>query len=365
MNVQRKKKISIRWLLGLSLAICALLLAACSGGGGGNGNNANASTTPTEAPVNGFGIASNHVHSLLALPGNVLVLATHLGLFRSTDGGNAWTMVAGGSGQTMAGLMTESLGVSPLNGQRLYVLTLPAVYPWNTVGLYTSADGGQTWKLAVASASLTPEEIYLEEPGNDSANEVYIYIPDRGAQGLLVSMDDGQHFSNTGNLPFGNILGLLAIPGEPGHLLAYGDNGVARSIDGGKHWQVIQGIVGGVTDMTTTGPHSPIYASGDAGVMVSKDDGETFPVVNQASYAGLVVSPTQSQVVYGKTGLAVYRSSDGGHTWSALPHINGNLAEMAVDPSNPSLLYLSLSYPTEVYDFQPSDTAWQSLTPKA
>jgi photosystem II stability/assembly factor-like uncharacterized protein len=182
---------------------------------------------------------------------------------------------------------------------------------------------------------------------------------------LLVSMDDGQHFSNTGKLPFGNILGLLAIPGEPGHLLAYGDNGVARSIDGGKNWQVIKGIVGGVTDMTTTGPHRPIYASGDAGVMVSKDDGATFPVVNDASYASLVVSPTQSQVVYGKTGLAVYRSTDGGHTWSALPHISGNLAEMAVNPDDPSLLYLSLSYPTAVYDFNQNNTAWQSLTPKA
>jgi photosystem II stability/assembly factor-like uncharacterized protein len=361
MNVQQKKTSSIQWLFGFSLVLLALLTAACSGGGGGTG----ASATPTEAPVNGFGTASNHVHSLLALPGNVLILATHFGLFRSQDDGTTWKMVAGGSGQTMSGLMTEVLAASPLNAQRLYVLTLPAVHPWNTVGLYTSDDAGQTWKLAVSSASLTPEEIYLEEPGNDTANEVYIYVPDRGAQGLLVSMDDGQHFSNTGNLPFGNILGLLAVPGEPGHLLAYGDNGVARSTDSGKHWQVIKGIVGGVTDMTTSGPHRPIYASGDAGVMVSKDDGMTFPVVNQASYAGLVVSPTQPQILYGKTGLAVYRSTDGGHTWSSLPHISGNLAEMAVSLDDPSLLYLSLSYPTAVFDFKQNTTAWQSLTPKA
>lgn len=348
-------------MFGFSLLLLALLISACAGGGG----STNASATPTEAPVNGFGTASNHVHSLLALPGKVLVLATHYGLFRSRDDGTTWKMVAGGSGQSMSGLMTESLAASPLDGQRLYVLTLPAVHPWTTVGLYTSADAGQTWKLAVASASLTPEEIYLEEPGNDTANEVYIYVPDKGAQGLLVSMDDGQHFSNTGNLPFGNILGLLAVPGEPGHLLAYGDNGVARSTDGGKHWQVIKGIVGGVTDMTTSGPHSPIYASGDAGVMVSQDDGIKFPIVNQASYASLVVSPTQSQIVYGKTGLAVYRSADGGHTWNALPHISGNLAEMAVNPDDASQLYLSLSYPTAVYDFNQNNTAWQSLTPKA
>ncbi len=360
-NVQQKTTTSRQWLIGLSLVLIALLLVACAGSNG----DTNASTAPTEVPVNGFGTAANHVHSLIALPGNVLIMATHFGLFRSQDGGTTWKMVAGGNGQTMSGLMTEVLAASPLNSHRLFVLTLPAVHPWNTVGLYTSADAGQTWKLAIASASLTSEEIYLEEPGNDTANEVYIYVPDRGAQGLLVSMDDGQHFSNTSNLPFGNILGLLAVPGEPGHLLAYGDNGVARSNDGGKHWQVIKGIVGGVTDMTTSGPHSPIYASGDAGVMVSHDDGVTFPVVNQASYASLVVSPTQSQIVYGKTGLAIYRSADGGHTWSALPHISGNFAEMAVNPDDPALLYLSLSYPTAVYDFKQNSTSWQSLTPKA
>ena len=71
------------------------------------------------------------------------------------------------------------------------------------------------------------------------------------------------------------------------------------------------------------------------------------------------------QVIYGKTGLAVYRSTDGGHTWQTLPHINGNLAELAVDPSNASEVYLSLSYPTEVYRLDQNDTRWLSLTPQA
>ena len=117
--------------------------------------------------------------------------------------------------------------------------------------------------------------------------------------------------------------------------------------------------------MATAGPHSPIYASGDAGIYSSLDGGKTFTLVDaQASFASLSVSPAQPQVIYGKTGLATYRSSNGGHTWSVLPHISGNLAVLAADPNKPSQVYLSLSYPTAVYQLGQDGAGWQSITPQ-
>src|ERR1700674_4768412 len=74
------------------LSLLGLLLGACGAGDTG-------STTTTVTRVNGFGGANNHGHSLLALPDNVLVLATHYGLFRSGDDGTTWKLVAAGSGQ--------------------------------------------------------------------------------------------------------------------------------------------------------------------------------------------------------------------------------------------------------------------------
>ena len=321
---------------------------------------------PTEVAVNGFGSAANHVHSLAAFPDHVLVLATHYGTFRSSDSGATWQKVAAGPNQLMQGLMAYSLVVSPLNAQRLYMLTLPATIPHaGTLGLYTSADQGKTWKLAVATASVTSISIYMVATGNDTPDEVYIYLPNLGALGLRVSLDDGQHFSSTGTLPFGNILGLLAIPNKPGQLIAYGNEGIARSSDGGAHWQVVQGINGGIFQMVMGGPKSPIYASGANGIYASQDGGKTFKLVNQVSYAGLAVSATQPQVVYGKTGLTIYRSTDGGQTWKTMPHISGNLSNMAVDPANPMQVYLALSYPTAVYKLNTGNTAWMTLTPKA
>ncbi len=351
---------SVRCLFSLlaMLSLLGLLLGACGAGDTG-------STTTTIPRVNGFGGANNHGHSLLALPDNALVLATHYGLFRSGDGGATWKLVAAGSGQPMDGLMTTSMVSSALDRQRLYVLTQPAVAgAKGTLGLYTSADAGQTWQLAIATK--TTGNIYTVAAGNASAMEVYIYLPDLGPQGLKVSKDAGQHFSNTGTLPFARILGLFAIPGAPGQLLAYGNDGMARSSDGGVHWQVIAGVSGGVFGATTLGPHQPIYASGDSGIYASKDGGKTFTLVyTQSSYGSLIASPVQPQLLYGKTGQAIYKSTDGGHSWQALPTIKGNLQDLAPAPSSAALLYLSLSYPMEVYRFSQSDGKWSSLTPKA
>jgi len=94
----------------------------------------------------------------------------------------------------MDGLMTYSLAYSPLNPQRLFVLTQPAVLRHaGTVGLYTSADEGLTWKLSIPAASITSKLIYALAPGNDTPDEVYVYLSELGALGLKRSLDDGQH----------------------------------------------------------------------------------------------------------------------------------------------------------------------------
>ncbi len=357
--------IGTRWRLrqlfvGLTL-LSLLALTAC----GGLSTGSAPSATPAPERVNGFGTRLNHVHALLALPGNVLVLATHYGLFRSPDAGKNWTLVAAGPNQLMDGLMTTSLVVSSLDPQRLFVLTQPALNDHKgTLGLYTSADQGRTWKLAIPNSQIG--DMYFAQPGNDNAEEVYTYIRKLGAQGLKVSRDAGEHFSTTGTLPFPDILGMLALPGAPGQLLVYGNEGVARSMDSGAHWQNVSGVQGAVFGMTTSGTHSPVYATGDAGTYASADGGKSFTLVQQqAAYAALTASPVQSKELYGKTGTAIYHSTDGGHSWQPLPHIKGNLQSLAADPANGAVLYLALSYPTEMYRFDQNSAQWISLTPQS
>jgi len=73
MNV--KKIMGLLPYLGL---ICMMgLFSACSTGS--SGPAAQQTPASTAENVNGFGTAANHVHSLIALPNHVLVLATHYG----------------------------------------------------------------------------------------------------------------------------------------------------------------------------------------------------------------------------------------------------------------------------------------------
>src|SRR5438093_11149253 len=150
MNV--KKIMGLLPYLGL---ICIIgLFSACSTDS--SAPAAQKTTASTAENVNGFGTAANHVHSLLAFPNHVLVLATHYGLFRSEDDGATWIKVAAGNDQLMQGLMTYSLGYSPLHPQRMYVLTQVAVKPHaGTLGLSQSADERQDGTLAIATASIT------------------------------------------------------------------------------------------------------------------------------------------------------------------------------------------------------------------
>jgi photosystem II stability/assembly factor-like uncharacterized protein len=337
-----------------------MLLAACSSPLSWLGGDA----TPTPEAANGFGTSANHPHSLLAYPDKTLLLATHYGLFYSSDNGGQWKKVAAGAGQLMEGLMTDSLTTSPLNSKRVYVLTYPAVSsPKGTLGIYRSDDQGQTWQMTIKSSEIASDNvIYKAWAGNESPDQLYVYVPSKAERGLLVSLDGGLHFSETGTLPFARLTTLLVLPGTKNTLLAGSNDGMAYSKDGGKTWEKVSGVNGAVyAPIVTAGPEKPIYVSGDAGVYASGDGGKTFTLVNsQAAYGSLTVSPQDPQVLYGKTARTIYQSSDGGKTWKALPTINGTLFELVADPNNAAQVYLSMSYPTELYHF---NQRWQSFTP--
>jgi photosystem II stability/assembly factor-like uncharacterized protein len=342
-----------------------LLLTACSAI---NDGGSTVQQAPTAQRVNGFGSAANHPHSLLVFPNKVVILTTHYGLFRSDDSGASWKMVAAGPGQLMDNLMTYSLVKNPRNPQRLYVLAQPVdASPRGTAGLYTSDDQGRTWKLMAKAADLmSATNIYLVAAGNNTAEEVYIYLREAGPSGLKVSLDAGEHFTNAGKLPFGTLTCLLAIPETQGQLLAGSSEGLVRSTDRGTNWEKVKGITGAVFELVASGPGGPIYASGDTGISVSHDGGQTFTAVyTKFAMGSLTVSPTQPQVLYGRTGTAIYRSSDGGRTWASMPRVKGNLFNLAIDPGNAEQVYLSLSYPTELYRFDAQSKKWIPLTPKA
>lgn len=334
--------------------LAALVLAAC--------NN-------TQQPNSGFGDQKNHIHAMLALPGkpgNVL-LATHYGLFRTTDGGKNWQKVLGGPGQLAQGLMTQYLTASPLDPERVYVeaITFSDLPKSSGVpGIYTSTDGGATWSLMMTLTNLPSPALYYMTAGAENAQQLYIYMQGLQARGLYETLDAGAHWQPLGALPDTQSLGLLVDPAEAGHLFVYSEAGLFESVDNGAHWKAAAGIKDGISRALLNG--SMLYASGDDGTFVSQDGGAHFTLTGQnLTFQFLSSSPTTPMTAYGLSGSSFYQTTDGGGHWQIfqIPANRLFFANLSVEPGNSQQIYLGNSYPVTIYASSDGGQHWSQVAP--
>ena len=146
--------------------------------------------------------------------------------------------------------------------------------------------------------------------------------------------------------------------------------GVWKTTDGGRTWMpVSDGYFGGSIGAVAVAPSDPaiVYAGtgeetirgnvshGD-GMWKSTDAGKTWTHIgldDSRHISRIRVSPTDPDLVYAAAmGHAwgpneqrgVYRSKDGGKTWERILFVNENsgAVDLAMDPTNPRILYASL-----------------------
>jgi photosystem II stability/assembly factor-like uncharacterized protein len=157
-----------------------------------------------------------------------------------------------------------------------------------------------------------------------------------------------------------------------GRHVAFGD-GVYRSIDGGANWQNmgledsehISEIIVDPTDSNTVyvASQGPLWSpGGDRGLFKTTDGGVTWTkVLSDGEWTGVtdvVMDPRDPQVLYAATWqhhrtvaavidggpeTALYRTDDGGATWTKLTKglPKGNLGKigLAISPQNPDVVY--------------------------
>lgn len=341
-----------------SLALCSVLLLV---GMAGCGTAPGASTTATGANSGSI----NHLHDLLPLRGvaGTVLVATHLGLYRTTDRGQTWREVAGGPGQVMDSLMIFKLAQSPVNPQRIYALaaqrtsTPPPAVP----GVYTSSDAGQTWRLAASFASLSTGGVYTISAAAKTADKVYAFLPPRASNGLVASVDAGTHWQGRPALPISDITGVADDPGHPDHLLVWSPaSGLYQSANQGTSWKAVSSVQGGVYGLSFAG--DLIYVQSDSGLFMSDTTGSHFHLVNSAanfsSVTFCLASPAQG---YGLTGTGIELTLDGGKTWQATAPLNGHPGLVAVDPEAPGIAYVGFSYPVGVDITTDGGRHWRSI----
>ena len=142
---------------------------------------------------------------------------------------------------------------------------------------------------------------------------------------------------------------LVAVPGQPGVLLAAGSD-LARSADGGASWSTPPGFVADTlvaADPTTAGA---VYGTTTQRFMRSVDGGLTWATASQntpclpdstrASAPGILVDPSVGGRVYSRTvvpGNPLCRSDDGGVTWAPVTWPAAALGELPSGSPTPGV----------------------------
>ncbi len=206
-------------------------------------------------------------------------------------------------------------------------------------GLWKTIDGGQNWKNisdkyfggsigAVAVAPGNESVVYVGEGENTLRGNV-----SEGLGGMWRSSDGGRTWKNIGLKDSRHIVHIVIDPQDPnivwvavmGHLFGpNAERGVYKTTDGGKTWR------------------KTLFVNNDTGC----SDLTMEPGNPAVFYAGMWhVRRTPYSMESGGEGSGLYKSTDGGETWTnlsakkGLPKGTWGIVSVAVAPSNTDKIY--------------------------
>lgn len=186
--------------------------------------------------------------------------------------------------------------------------------------IYRSTNSGATWSAASAGSPVSGQFIF--DPNN--ADRILA-----SGQPTLRSVDGGSTFTPAVQLP--NFQGAqhLVITADGSTVYAAGGGKVFRSNDFAETWvEVSAGLPGGVGD---------------------------FPITLRISPA----SSTTLYVAFGSTG--VFRTTNGGSSWSPVTTMPGIATGLAINPNNASQMLVSTSSPAALWRSLDAGATWSTV----
>ncbi len=228
---------------------------------------------------------------------------------------------------------------------------MPAVWLWLISGallVFPSRPNSETaarepvetrsWMLA------GPYSAYVARIAVDPRNADVVYMA--ADYELFQSEDGGQSWQP--NRAVSYVPSVTLDPSRPDVVFVAG-NGVRRSDDGGRTWAVMNaGLASLDTDEIAVAPSRPdtVYCHTSLDVYRSLSRGQTWlrldgPWPGGASISWLRVDPRFADTVYvGVTEGLAYRTRDGGRHWAPIGlGLSSPVAPIAVDPTDSRILY--------------------------
>ncbi|MEA2326978.1 MAG: hypothetical protein QOE68_1937 [Thermoanaerobaculia bacterium] len=257
---------------------------------------------------------------------SIVYASTTNGVFRSSDGGQHWTVAA-----VTLGTPFGDVAVASGDPQKVFA---SSVY-----GLYKSSNRGVTWSLAHPFASFKVAV---------SANGSVVYSVSSG--GPIRSSDGGITFGSAGSgFPAAtSVMALVLDPQNADTVYAalLSNGGVYKSTDGAAHWSAANsGLTASAYFSLLIDPSngSVLYAGAGPGRIFKTTDGgglwnELTNGLGNGFYRSMSISSSPSTII-AATDAGFYKSANAGSSWSG-PSQPGADTAVAVDPFNASNILL-------------------------
>ena len=251
---------------------------------------------------------------------------------------------AGSSYGAPTGAPIAAVAIDPTDPSIMSVTTENGDNPFNDE-VWISRNGGTTWRRASHGSQVA----------FDPTVRGLAYVGDQ--LWLNVSTDDGRTLTSSlrafgisydrpGPVPYVTGTGLVYAVEDGGE--------IKQSTDRGKTWTDDPSLPGAqlffneVTGFAVSSSSNLAYAALQNGAFYRLNtDGPwqqgTSPGGAGCTPTALTVSPADESVVFASTSCGVFRTADGGNTWSAVTMADQSSGggAVTVDPSNPSRVYMA------------------------
>ncbi len=257
------------------------------------------------------------IHSLTqsASDPDILVVGTNRGIYRSKNSGESWEQLP--TAATPGLINVESLAVDPRDADVIYAGTwyLP----------YKTTDGGNSWSI-IKNGIIDDSDIFAIEIDGQNPDHVIA----SACSGIYETKNAGALWRKVNGIPSQSrrTRAILQNPSVPSTIYAGTTEGFWLSTNGGDAWKVTTSRQVFEINAIAVHPKNPqtvFIGTNNYGVMVSRDGGKNFTPSNEG-YSGrraYFILPDREQPgrIYASTintatgGGYFYVSNDSGETW--------------------------------------------------